>query len=70
MNLDHDDGTMCKTPLDYVKGEPLAGLTKLKNYIAYGHELEDVKLQVCVKSIGAKKNGQSVLAKIEPRSSP
>lgn len=48
---------MCKLPLDYSKGEQLTGLITLLKYIEGGHELADVKIQVCVKSIGAKKKG-------------
>jgi len=35
--------------------EPLQGLITLKNYLAGGHEIVDVKILVCIKSIGAKR---------------
>lgn len=55
---DLDDGKLCKRPLDYVDGKPLEKLLTLKDYIDGGHEMINVKLLVCVRSVGAKKKGQ------------
>ncbi|KAF5874832.1 putative myo-inositol-1-phosphate synthase protein [Botrytis fragariae] len=47
---------VCRIPLGYVKGEPLPGLMTLEAYLNGGYDgVLDVKLLVCVKSIGAKK---------------
>lgn len=54
-----DDGTLCKTPLDYKEDKELAGLMTLKNFIEGGYDIADGKILVCVKSIGAKKTCRS-----------
>ncbi|KAF7953327.1 hypothetical protein EAE96_006538 [Botrytis aclada] len=47
---------VCRIPLGYIKGEPLPGLMTLEAYLNGGYDgVLDVKLLVCVKSIGAKK---------------
>lgn len=47
---------ICHTPINYRKGQPLPGLMALDSYLGGGHDgVHDVKLLVCVKSIGAKK---------------
>lgn len=53
-----DDGTLCKTPTDYMQGTPLKNLFTLKAYIDTAYEAQDSRILVCVKSIGAKKKGQ------------
>lgn len=51
-----DDGTMYKNPYGYNNGtEPMPGLMTLKNFTEGGYGVDDCKLLVCVKSIGAKK---------------
>ncbi|KAF7914941.1 hypothetical protein BELL_0327g00060 [Botrytis elliptica] len=47
---------VCRIPFGYIKGEPLPGLMTLEAYLTGGYDgVLDVKLLVCVKSIGAKK---------------
>ncbi|KAM3158725.1 hypothetical protein ABEW05_000756 [Botrytis cinerea] len=47
---------VCRIPLGYIKGEPLPGLMTLEEYLNGGYDgVPDVKLLVCVKSIGATK---------------
>lgn len=47
---------VCRIPLGYIKGEPLPGLMTLEAYLNGGYDgVLDVKLLVCVKSIGATK---------------
>ena len=60
-----DNGTMCKLPLGYAEGKALPGLMTLANYVHGGHELDDVKLQLCLKSIGTKKTGMPWLVPAE-----
>ena len=55
-----DEGVTCKTPLGYRDGSHLDGLMTLKNFIEGGHELPDVKVLVCVNSIGARKICESL----------
>ena len=51
-----DDGVACKTPLGYeAKKHRLKGLRTLKAFIEGGYDADDVKILVCVKSIGGKK---------------
>ena len=50
-----DTGTLCKTPLGYVDGKQLASLMTLKSFVEGGHEVDDGKILVCVKSIGGRK---------------
>lgn len=56
-----DNGTLYKRPLDHVKGETIPGLMTLTTYITGGHEMNDVKLQLCVKSIGPRMKGTKVV---------
>ena len=47
---------ICRTPLEYKKGQPLPGLMTLENYLGGGHDgVSGVKILVCVKSIGGHK---------------
>ncbi|KAA8564859.1 hypothetical protein EYC84_010630 [Monilinia fructicola] len=62
---------ICRIPLGYTKGEPLAGLMTIEAYLRGGHDgVIGVKLLVCVKSIGARKKiikkdgGESVLVEV------
>jgi hypothetical protein len=46
---------LCKTPLGYREGQPLAGLMTLKNFVDGGYDVADGRLCVCVKSVGFRK---------------
>ncbi|EDN91607.1 hypothetical protein SS1G_01010 [Sclerotinia sclerotiorum 1980 UF-70] len=47
---------VCRIPLGYIKGEPLPGLMTIEAYLNGGYDgILDIKLLVCVKSIGARK---------------
>jgi len=48
---------MCKRPLGHRKGQALAGLMTLQNFIDGGHEVTDARVIVIVKSLGVKKPG-------------
>ncbi|TID19035.1 hypothetical protein E6O75_ATG06156 [Venturia nashicola] len=50
-----DEGVLCKTPLGYREGQPLAGLMTLKNFVDGGYDVIDGRMLVCVKSVGARK---------------
>lgn len=51
-----DDGTTYKKPYGYSdETEPMPGLMTLKNFSEGGYGVDDCKLLVCVKSIGARK---------------
>ncbi|KAK0947289.1 hypothetical protein LTR29_001244 [Friedmanniomyces endolithicus] len=50
-----DDGSMHKKPLGFRKGQPLAGLMTLQNFIDGGYDVPDARILVVVKSIGPKK---------------
>ncbi|MCJ1286437.1 hypothetical protein MMC26_005782 [Xylographa opegraphella] len=50
-----DSGALCKTPLGYVDGKQLASLMTLKSFVDGGHEVDNGKILVCVKSIGGRK---------------
>jgi len=54
-----DDGTLCRTPKDYVDGKQLAGLMTLKNFAEGGHEVTNGRILVCVKSIGGRKKSKN-----------
>jgi hypothetical protein len=48
--------SICRTPLEYKKGQPLPGLMTLDSYLSSGHDgVTGAKILVCVKSIGGKK---------------
>jgi hypothetical protein len=48
--------SICRTPLQYKKGQPLPGLMTLDSYLSSGHDgVSGAKILVCVKSIGGKK---------------
>ncbi|KAF2681655.1 hypothetical protein K458DRAFT_77332 [Lentithecium fluviatile CBS 122367] len=50
-----DDGNMFKRPFGVRDSQVLPGLMTLKNFTDGGYDVEDCKLLVCVKSIGARK---------------
>ncbi|KAL9607731.1 MAG: hypothetical protein Q9167_007382 [Letrouitia subvulpina] len=50
-----DDGIAYKAPRKDSEEKQLAGLMTLKNFIMGGDEVADVKILVCVKSIGERK---------------
>jgi hypothetical protein len=50
-----DDGTLYKRPYDCNDDEVLPGLMTVKNFADGGYDMDDCKLLVCVKSIGARK---------------
>lgn len=51
--------SICRTPLEYRKGQPLPGLMTLDGWGGGGHDgVVGAKILVCVKSIGAKKKVQ------------
>lgn len=54
VHADSGDGTLYKIPLGS-DGDQLDGLMTLRNYVGGGHEVEDTKVLVCVKSIGTRK---------------
>jgi hypothetical protein len=54
---DSDKGVQFKTPLGFKKGQALAGLMTLNNFIDGGYDIADGRILVCVKSIGARKKG-------------
>lgn len=54
-----DDGQVLRRPLGYRKGYPLSGVMTLQNFADGGYDVNDAKILVVVKSIGAKKTGTS-----------
>ncbi len=50
-----DEGVMFKRPFGVRDPMPLPGLMTLRNFTDGGYDVEDCKLLVCVKSIGARK---------------
>lgn len=56
-----DEGVLCKTPLGYCEGQPLAGLMTLKSFVDGGYDIIDGRMLVCVKSVGARKKGSILL---------
>jgi hypothetical protein len=50
-----DDGTMFKRPFGVRDSRPLPGLMTLRNFTDGGYDIDECKLLVCVKSIGARK---------------
>ncbi|KAE9375339.1 hypothetical protein N431DRAFT_542887 [Stipitochalara longipes BDJ] len=71
-NASSSDG-ICRTPLEYKRGQPLPGLMTLNSYLSSGHDgvTGGAKILVCVKSIGGKKKisrkdggGESELADV------
>jgi hypothetical protein len=56
-----DIGTMCKKPYGYMESQPLPGLITVKNFTDGGYDIDNCKLLVCVKSIGARKKCEESL---------
>jgi hypothetical protein len=56
-----DDGTRFKRPYGVRESKVLPGLMTLKNFTDGGYDVEEPKLLVCVKSIGARKKCTSHL---------
>jgi hypothetical protein len=56
-----DDGTRFKRPYGVRESKVLSGLMTLKNFTDGGYDVEEPKLLVCVKSIGARKKCTSFL---------
>jgi hypothetical protein len=51
-----DNGTMCKKPYGWKsETQSLPGLMTVKNFTDGGYDVDDCKVLVCVKSIGARK---------------
>ncbi|KAF4633664.1 hypothetical protein G7Y89_g4452 [Cudoniella acicularis] len=56
IHTNNSTGWICRTPLEYRKGQPLPGLMTLNSYLRSGHDgVSGAKIAVCVKSIGAKR---------------
>jgi hypothetical protein len=56
-----DDGTRFKKPYGVRESEALPGLMTLKSFTDGGYDVEQPKLLVCVRSIGARKKCKSTL---------
>jgi hypothetical protein len=54
-----DNGTMFKRPFGWNDTKLLHGLMTVKNFTKGGFEVDDCKVLVCVKSIGARKKSKS-----------
>lgn len=50
-----DSGSMCKKPYSCNDLEEVPGLMTVKNFTNGGYDVENCKVLVCVKSIGARK---------------
>ncbi|KAI9664361.1 MAG: hypothetical protein M1831_002294 [Alyxoria varia] len=50
-----DTYQLCTKPLEYKPPQSLPGLMSLRNYLDGGHEINQAKILVCVKSLGPKK---------------
>lgn len=53
-----DDGSMCKRPLGFRKGQALSGLMTLQNFNEGGFDVVDAKVLVVIKSVGIKKRSR------------
>lgn len=47
--------SLCRTPIGYDKSKPLDGLITLENFMNGGYDIENVKILVCIKAVGAQK---------------
>jgi hypothetical protein len=54
-----DNGTMFKRPFGWKDTEALPGLMTVKNFTDGGYDVDNCKMLVCVKSVGARKNSGS-----------
>lgn len=59
-----DDGTLCKKPFGARGTAPTPGLMTLRNFTEGGYDVDDCKLLVCVKSIGARKKCQFIFPRL------
>jgi hypothetical protein len=66
IHLNSDKGVQCRLPLGFKKGQALAGLMTLKNFIDGGYEVTEGRILVCVKSIGARKKGEQSFRSSSP----
>jgi hypothetical protein len=57
VHINSDNGTQFKHPFNCRDSKALPGLMTLKSFTDGGYDVDDVKLLVCVKSIGARKKG-------------
>lgn len=56
---DESDGpTQCRAPLGFETAQNMKSLMTLKNYVDGGWEVDDAKIMVVVKSVGARKKGK------------
>lgn len=55
VHVNSDDGTMFKRPFGCRDERGLRGLMTLRGFVEGGFDVDEVKLLVCVKSIGARK---------------
>jgi hypothetical protein len=55
IHLNSDDGTQFKRPFNCRDSKTLPGLMTLKSFTDGGYDVDECKLLVCVKSIGARK---------------
>jgi hypothetical protein len=51
----NDSDILCRRPYRYKENQGLPGLMTLKNFTNGGYDVEECKVLVCVKSIGARK---------------
>jgi len=63
-----DDGTQFKRPFNCKDSSTLPGLMALKTFADGGYDMDDPKLLVCIKSIGAHKKCTSSLNPLHPTS--
>ena len=58
-----DDGILCRRPYGIKDNYHLAGLMTVKNFMDGGYDVDDCKILVCVKSIGARKKCECTCSK-------
>ncbi|KAH0545129.1 hypothetical protein FGG08_000741 [Glutinoglossum americanum] len=66
-SMSGDTSVLCKIPLGYHEGQPLAGLMTLQNFIEGGYEVANPRVLVCVKSIGARKKFTNKAGKLSEK---
>ena len=52
-----DQGVACRTPVGYQKGKELEKLMTLGDFLGGGYDVEGVRVLVCVKSVGCRRQG-------------
>lgn len=55
VHVNSDSGTACKRPFGCKDERALSGLMTLRSFVEGGFDLDDPRVLVCVKSIGARK---------------